>query len=279
MKRFLRSLNGRLLLAIVGVHALLVPVLLCGVYLVAKPGIQGQYVNQVRSEALILGNLVEFRLASGSTDEISALMDEFLLQGKLVFAEVLTANGTVRPGIPIGTNATFIEDFFFGQHGDDIYFIAVPLAGADSQHPSLLRLGYDEMPARRELMSLYQRSIYLVSLYLGLTLVVVSLLGRRLVRPIAALSAEADQISGGDHSKAFNVHTDITEIAALAQNLEEMRQAIMHARDAALQAAMAKSEFLANMSHEIRTPMNGIIGMTGAGAATRELTPMQQRNT
>jgi PAS domain S-box-containing protein len=38
-------------------------------------------------------------------------------------------------------------------------------------------------------------------------------------------------------------------------------QALLAARDEALQAAKAKSEFLANMSHEIRTPMNGVIGM------------------
>ncbi|MDR3446390.1 ATP-binding protein [Dyella sp.] len=38
--------------------------------------------------------------------------------------------------------------------------------------------------------------------------------------------------------------------------------AMLHAKEAAEEAARVKSDFLANMSHEIRTPMNAIIGMS-----------------
>jgi signal transduction histidine kinase/ligand-binding sensor domain-containing protein/CheY-like chemotaxis protein len=49
-------------------------------------------------------------------------------------------------------------------------------------------------------------------------------------------------------------------VAQRTSALESTNEALVEAKELALDAARAKSEFLANMSHEIRTPMNGVVG-------------------
>ncbi len=52
---------------------------------------------------------------------------------------------------------------------------------------------------------------------------------------------------------------------AVTRDISERKvqeQALVEARDAALDASRAKSRFLANMSHELRTPLNAIIGFS-----------------
>lgn len=52
--------------------------------------------------------------------------------------------------------------------------------------------------------------------------------------------------------------TDISEA-------EEAREALLQAKEQAVDASRLKSAFVANMSHEIRTPLNGVLGLAQIG--------------
>ncbi|MDX2187881.1 MAG: ATP-binding protein [Opitutaceae bacterium] len=91
---------------------------------------------------------------------------------------------------------------------------------------------------------------------------VISLLIRRITRPLRVLRDGAEAVGAGDFSiRIRDVPND--ECGDLAQAFNSMTDSLGVAREAALAADRAKSEFLANVTHELRTPMNAIIGLTG----------------
>ena len=111
--------------------------------------------------------------------------------------------------------------------------------------------------------------IFLVLVSLLLLAITQWSMKRLIVGPLDALTRHVESLQDGED---FSNHVNVTrkdeigvlasEFNALMRRLEMSRDALMAARDEAMQAAQAKSQFLANMSHEIRTPMNGVIGMT-----------------
>ncbi|KAB7783725.1 ATP-binding protein [Methylorubrum populi] len=138
-------------------------------------------------------------------------------------------------------------------------------------------------------------------LALALGLAVSMGLQRGVTRPLAALARTMDGVRlGHDYTKRAEA-AGSREVGALAASFNDLLQAVnerdraiarhnagleeeirlrthdlIEAKQSADEANAAKSVFLATMSHEIRTPMNGMLVMAEL-LASAELPPRQQR--
>jgi signal transduction histidine kinase len=82
-----------------------------------------------------------------------------------------------------------------------------------------------------------------------------------LVRPIQRTEARLAAIASGDFSGRVDV-PNRDELGSLAANVNRMNDELQRLYRELESASRHKSEFLANMSHELRTPLNAILGFS-----------------
>jgi diguanylate cyclase (GGDEF)-like protein/PAS domain S-box-containing protein len=226
-KRFFSSYTGRMLLGMLTIHTILVPLVFVGVLRVLQNDYQSQFVNNARSQSYLLANLIS---EDSKPARIKGIINDQLLSGQVVLAEFKSIDATI--------NDDFSEDFFFGQGGDKVYHIIVPVLGLHDQPIGKLRVGFDETPVEEHV-----KQTYLWGTLVGFCFIVVSLLfvfffGYLMTRSLRQLRDAARRITNGNINERLVLYTNINEVHDMAVALEHMRgKLVSREREIALHAA------------------------------------------
>lgn len=226
-RHFFSSYTGRMLSGMLVIHTILVPLVFVGVLMLLQQDYQSQFVNNARSQSYLLATLIS---DNPKPSRIRAIINDQLLAGQVALAEFKNVDDA--------TVDNFHEDFFFGQGGDKIYHIVIPVFDSNDHLLGKLRVGFDETPVDEHI-----KQTYLWGMLVGLGFIVVSLMfvfffGHLLTRSIRQLRDAASRIADGNINEQMVFSTTINEVHDMAIAMERMRgKLVAREREIALHAA------------------------------------------
>ncbi len=221
MKPYLQSLTGRMVFGLMAIHLLLIPFLFGGVLLIVKQGYEDQFIDHARSDALSFASLAA---QDSSEAHLKALAEETIFTGRALYVGITDQQGRqIALASNNETRPPQIEDFFFGQHDDGIYFISLPLRKLNGDITAAITLGYDEAAIAEAINVAYWRGLYLALTYILLTFGLLAFLMTQLTKPLRYLRATSREIARGHFNVELNVATNLTELKSLADDLNAMR--------------------------------------------------------
>ena len=184
------------------IHTILIPILFVSIVVIVKEGYQTRFIDQVRTNAHLFAALLS---NEKDPQKIKELLDDAIFSGEVLFAEMTAGSDTLIDGVRNGNNnLIFREDFFFGEHGDNIYYIEVPVPGdASNEETATLKLGYDEAPIIEQINSIYRWSIYLAIGYILMTLLLAGVMGPQLTRSLRKLRDSARKVAENMSNEAW----------------------------------------------------------------------------
>lgn len=251
MARILNTLSMRMVLALVLIHAILLPALFYALYVLAKSSQEDAFVDHVRMSARIFADTFHMGDELDSETEIIKHLDGASLGGTGIFAAMQIGDRTLLSSLLEPEEGDlFVEDFHFGEHDDDIYYLSIPLE--ISGGVAVLRLGFDEWPTLEHVGALRQTLIYILLTYFIVSLVLVLLLGMVLARPLQELRRDSSEIASGNYSKQLAVSSNIHEIRELTRDLETMRSNLVGS-NALLRKEIVEREAAEKMQRGLET--------------------------
>lgn len=186
----------RLALGLLLIHALLIPFFFLVTSAIVQKGLRDSFVDDARASAGLYAHFVAMELWDGDEKDIISLIDYALKDKRIVFAEVSTEDGRViQATSPIALDRTkFLEDPEYGQHGDNMFCLALPLPAIETNAAGTLLIAYDESPIKEQTDLIFRRLTHLLIAYILLLLAVHGFLLSKLRRANRTMEVQADTI-------------------------------------------------------------------------------------
>ena len=244
----LNSLTARMILIGLAIHAVLLPLLFYGLLYIVEQSHEEQFVNDVRKYSRVIADLFESDDIVDNKVRAVHLLDSAVLGSGGVYAELIEGDARLRSELFPGDSAVEIkDDFSFGEHGDRVYSLSIPL-NMPGRHVEL-RMGFDESPTIEQIELARQRLIIVLFTYLIVSIIAIVMLSARMTRPLRALQKASRNIADGNHENHLQVDSRLAEIEELANDLESMRSALVNMNSSLLQEIAEKDE--ANKRREV----------------------------
>ena len=226
MARNLKTISSRMVVAMLVIHAVMLPVLSYALINLVRNVQEEVFIDHVRIYSRVFADLLEANDRLASEAEILASLDSSILGGRCVHAALNRDSGRLLSSLmEAGDGNNFMEDFEFGEHDDNVYYLSVPLRFGDEV--SVLELGFDEIPTLLEIESARETILKFVLIYLIVTVVLVIILSSLLSKPLQRLRIDSRKIASGDYTREMSVESEVFEISELTRDLEHMRSTLV----------------------------------------------------
>jgi signal transduction histidine kinase len=226
MVRVTQRLWFRLTSVVLVIHAVLLPLLFYGLLFIVQRSHGDIFVDQVRGYGRLLADELELGDALTTPERTVALLDSIILSGQGMFAEVQTGERSLRSTLVAPEFGKYPGDNFeFGDRGDRLYFLSVPVTRAERH--VMLRLGFDEAAVWEQIEDARN---HILALLLAFTVVSVTLaiwLATRFAQPMIRLQNAARRIATGHVDARLETGSSIHEVQELTSHLESMRRELV----------------------------------------------------
>jgi len=227
-KRF--GLTSHVMAGALLMHIILLPILYINISNTFSNSAEEQFIGNAREISGLLGDMISVSNMTEDKSRLSSFMDYALLSGEILFIEIVDQQGNVISSQEITsiTSEDFIEDSNIGDHGDNVYFMSIPLnISFDGFQHNTLKLGFDETIVMEKMAAVNQRGIAILGIYSVGMLILMGFFTKVITKPLRTLRDWSRDVAKGETDYEINVDTHIKEVDSLSHDLEKMRRSLV----------------------------------------------------